>query len=195
MSVSNILGPNGKISESYLPAYVASDVRNPMITDLGCAGFNIDGAGSISSGTNMATPLMIINGTVGLTPENRQISVGASPDYELVVDGPMAVQGDMNVDGGIDVQGLTTNGEVSLTTGHLSFTSGIWAGTVALVAGSATIANTFLDANDIVLLTHKGAPTTAQLYGYTINPGVGFTILSTAPADVSTISYLAMKVN
>lgn len=61
-------------------------------------------------------------------------------------------------------------------------------GKATLAAGTVAVSDTSVTAGSVVLLTAEGTPTGAEL-GYTINPGVGFTINSSNGADVRTISY------
>jgi len=65
------------------------------------------------------------------------------------------------------------------------------AGTTVLVAGTKAVALPTVTAASKVLLTAaSGAP--ANVLGYTLNAGVGFTITSESGADTSTVSYLVL---
>jgi hypothetical protein len=65
MSVQNIFDETGVISGSFLPAYVSSDVRNPMIAPLNGGGFAMTNVGNITStGTIQGAT---VNSTGGIT--------------------------------------------------------------------------------------------------------------------------------
>ena len=66
-------------------------------------------------------------------------------------------------------------------------------GFVTLIGGTATISNTTVDSNSYIFMTVKAAGGTQGLLGYTIVPGVSFTITSTSVTDTSTIAYLIVE--
>lgn len=59
MSVSQIL-QNGRIADQFLPAYVASDVRNPMVADLDGGNYDIKNVATLSVGTASAPTFGIV---------------------------------------------------------------------------------------------------------------------------------------
>ena len=68
-------------------------------------------------------------------------------------------------------------------------------GVVALVAGSATVANVNIKANSRILLTSQAdGGAIGFLRISAINAGVGFTITSSSPLDTSSVFYFIMQV-
>lgn len=67
-------------------------------------------------------------------------------------------------------------------------------GTATLVAGTVTIANTNIAANDKIFLSYEGASIadSGQL-SYTISAGVSFTIESTNGSDANDVSYFIVR--
>ncbi len=120
MSVANILGPNGQILPAYIPSGAGEYVQNPMEASLNCAGFDIAGGGSISSGTMATGAMYIVTG-----PNERELTIGGpnvdpTLEYPLTVDGAMTVQGGMIVDASLTSLSLSTE-SVDISVGNLAF--------------------------------------------------------------------------
>lgn len=74
--------------------------------------------------------------------------------------------------------------------------SGARAGNATLVGGSATVTNTTVTANTLVLLTRKATGgTIGMAVTYSVSAGVSFTISSDNVLDTSTYSYMLVEVN
>lgn len=71
--------------------------------------------------------------------------------------------------------------------------AGARVGTAALAAGTVTIANTGVTASTLVVVNHRSIGPNAGVLGYSVNPGVGFTINSTNAADANGISYMLVE--
>jgi hypothetical protein len=68
--------------------------------------------------------------------------------------------------------------------------AGMAFGNATLVGGTATIANTNITANSIIVLNTKTVGGTQGLLSYTLDPGVGFDIDSDEAADTSVVSFV-----
>lgn len=62
-------------------------------------------------------------------------------------------------------------------------------GEVALVAGTVTVADINVTAETLIMLSRHTLSGTAGALSYTLNPGVGFTITSSAGTDAGVIVY------
>lgn len=62
-----------------------------------------------------------------------------------------------------------------------------------LAGGTVTVANTSVTANTQIFVNHISIGANAGVLGYTLNPGVGFTINSTNAADANSVSCLLVE--
>ena len=69
--------------------------------------------------------------------------------------------------------------------------TGPYFGRATLVAGTVTVTNTTIGANDLIFLTPIGS-TNEGLLSVTITPGASFTILSSNVADIRTVNYMVV---
>lgn len=69
--------------------------------------------------------------------------------------------------------------------------SGAEAGTVALVAGTATVTGQTLPANAVVVVSYDSVGTQAGVLSVSAVTGAGFTVTSSNPADTSTVAWIA----
>jgi hypothetical protein len=93
---------------------------------------------------------------------------------------------------------VASAGQVSITTAGFGLTvkggTNAKVGKVALVAGAATVANTSVTANSIIMLTvQNGTTTTGAVSVGTITAGTSFTIVSTNTADTTTVGYFIVE--
>jgi hypothetical protein len=68
-------------------------------------------------------------------------------------------------------------------------------GTVTLVSGTATVANSWLTANDLVFLTVVTPGGSEGYLAAAVTAGVGFTVTSSNAADTSTVAYVVFRQN
>ena len=68
-------------------------------------------------------------------------------------------------------------------------------GTATLVAGTVSVSNTNLTANDLVFVTRTVAGGTEGYLTTAVTPGTGFTITSSSNLDTSTVGYVIIRIN
>ena len=68
-------------------------------------------------------------------------------------------------------------------------------GTVTLVGGTATVANNWLTAQDLVFLTVVTPGGTEGFLSAVVTAGTGFTITSSSNLDTSTVAYVIFRQN
>jgi microcystin-dependent protein len=92
MSAAALLDTNGIIQNQYLPSYVSSDVRNPMVANLDGGGFNITNVGAATVGTLNYTTLN--PPILGLVPTGsvHQFAGATAPAGYLLCDGSSYAQ-------------------------------------------------------------------------------------------------------
>jgi hypothetical protein len=167
-----------------------------------------NGAGSIdSTGAIVAQSFSIAGGPTALNSDgsasfaNGTIAFDAAGTVTIVTtcnfpsNFLLFAGGAFSIDGGTGEAGfaslrLPSGGPIILASG-----ADQRAGNLVLVGGNATVGNTTVTANTIVMLTRKtsgGTPGTAV--SYTLSPGVSFTVHSDNALDVSTFSYLLIEV-
>lgn len=112
---------------------------------------------------------------------------------------------DLGLTNNIYFRAVQSTGDIEIPVGNLSITgaarqlrveSGAATdsiGNAVLVAGTVTVANTNINANDAIFLSRSTTGGTEGTLSYTINAGVSFTINSSSAADTSTIEYFIVR--
>jgi hypothetical protein len=162
MSFANALDANRKIQAMFLPSGL---LTNPMTVDLDMAGFNINGCENLDSTNVTTTTITVQDGE----SNNRVLSVGASPNYPLVVDGGLTALG-------------TVGASVVTATGTVS--SDLWASFPQFGIGS-----TVLWSNPATNVDILNTAAEAGLYLVTVSFSISKSGTS-APTAPITIQYI-----
>jgi hypothetical protein len=151
----------------------------------GTSKFSVDNAGNVNilSGAN-------IQSTANLT---LQCAGSAQTTFNVGGTGFIALSSAGNITAAKSIIFSAIGTTVAIKSGSNSK-----AGTFTLSAGTATVSNTSIDANSVIVATLKtvGGTITGPVYYPTVTPGTGFTVAETGGVtDTSTYNYVILEVN
>lgn len=144
--------------------------------------------------------LTVVSGLTKLTNGNLEISSGSatlvSDNAAITFMGDLAEIDFEGDDSRILFEGEDCSIEFNGVAGGLIMHASDprdYLGDLTLVAGTATIANTALQAIDTIFLQRRTAIGVIGELTYTITPGVSFTVASSAITDISVVSYFIVR--
>ena len=137
-------------------------------------------AGTIVNDTNFG---MVVRGTAGAVTDLLFTTSAGTPILRNSVG-----TADMSAYGGIAT--IVAGKTFSVKSG-----SNALAGTVTLVAGSATITSTAIDSNTVIVFSEKTAGGTPGLYQPLAAVSAGSATVTSVSTDTSTYNWVALKVN
>lgn len=205
-SGGNILAPNGSLS---VFGNVATSDGDVIVTDGNIILTNVASLISSSGSASIDNNLTVVNGLTTLTNGDLLLSSGSatfdangasitfSNDNANIVfeseDSSITFEDDSasitfdGVDSDLIFAGVAS-GVIMHGTNVLDFL-----GETTLVAGTSTIANDALKADDRIFLQRRTAAGVIGDLTYDIDPGVDFTITSDSATDTSVVSYFIVR--
>lgn len=151
---------------------LATSVTSPIYTT-SAADMNINAAAN----QNIIMQMGDAAGVQQITFEDSASSTVGSLDSD----------GNLSVNGSISMPGAAT--QLQIEGGAVTD----FVGSAVLVAGTVTVANTNIAANDLILLSRSTTGGTEGTLSYTISAATSFTINSSSVTDTSTIAYMIVR--
>lgn len=149
-----------------------------------------NGAISLTSGT----------GAINISDDATAatLSIGTGAGAKTVNIGSTNTTSATNLTAGSGGVNCATNFALTSAATQISMIGGAvtdFIGSALLSGGTATVANTNIAANDVILLSRSTTGGTEGTLSYTISAGASFTITSTSGTDTSTIAYVIFRQN
>lgn len=143
---------------------------------------------TLGSGALTSHTISTLSFTEALTLDQNQINAEGSPADINVVISPKG-SGTCEISSG-NLSLSANGGTLEVVQGGATDAMG----SATLAAGTITILNTSIAANDKIFLSYEGSGlTNTGALSYTITPATSFTIHSTNVADTNTVSYFIIK--
>lgn len=149
---------------------------------------------SYAGGGDIGAPALVGTIAVLATENHGTANLGTKMVFQNRLNGSHAQVTNVTIDQNGDLQANVGSVAIETVGKGLQVKGGAGGrvGTVALTAGSATVANTTVTANTIVLLSVSSPGGTRGFLSYSVSVGTGFTITSSA-AETSTVAYMLVE--